>query len=202
MAHRYRVRTPEDGNLADPRDLMDNLNVLIGEFNGGLDADNIPETSISSGMILQGAFTAMSSNASTTDIDFKGETTEWRKKNHDGTVLQELTIITNVDALLEVHWSGTWERRASGGGTPVFADLADNDFEAFRVMVNGKEVARLQRSSRSRFLDSTYLVGAIPVQGGTHTVHVEIRQWQTTDAAHERHVTVDERELIAIAYKR
>lgn len=198
MAYRYRTRTPEDGDIADPRDLMENLAALVGEFNGGLDADNIPEKAISSSQILVGAFTNLVTSAITDDVDFDGETSEWRSANGDGgsagTALHELTITNNTDALLEVEWSATWQR---------VTDFDDDKAAAFRILVNGTEIARCQRSPRSRVNDHTYLVGTAPVQGGETTVTVQIKQWEDgTDKAHEETTTVKEREMIIRAYKR
>lgn len=198
MAYRYRTRTPENGDIADPRDLMENLAALVGEFNGGLDADNIPEKAISSSQILVGAFTNLVSSAITDDVNFAGETTEWRSVNGDGgsvgTTLHELTITNNTDTLLEVEWSATWTRQN-------FHE--DDEAAAFRILVNGTEIARCQRSPRSRAHDHTYLVGTAPVQGGETTVTVQIKQWEDgTDKAHGHTTTVKERELIIRAYKR
>ena len=197
MAQRYRERTPETGDIADPRDLMDNLSTLVGEFNGGLDADNLPDKCITNTMILQEAFIKIVSDASTASRTFDGSTTEWRSSDGSNTI-NELNITCNTDVLLEVEWSATWSRT---GSAP--ADYDDDDAAAFRVLVDGTEVARVMRSPRSRHQDHAYLVGTAPVQGGKHRISVEIRQWTFgSDEAHGKTTVVNERELIVRAFKR
>lgn len=198
MAQRYRVQTPQPGDIADPRDLMNNLSTLMGEFNGGLDADNIPETSVNSDMILHGSFVSITSQALTNSVSFNGETTEWRNINGASETINELDVNCNTDTLLEIEWSATWSRTGSGP-----ADYHDAHAAAFRVLVDGSEVARMMRSPRSRHQDHTYLVGVAPVQGGKHRISVEIRQWTfSSDQAHEQTTVINERELVVRGYKR
>ena len=198
MAFVYRKRTPESGDIAEPRDLMDNLATLIGEFNGGLDADNIPEKAIDHDQVLIGSFTKLVSNASTTTVTFSGETSEWVGTNSSGTVLHEQKITTNADALLEIEWSATWEN----AGTFV-----ESERTAYRVLVNGVEIARMVGSVRTREYHHTYLVGTAPVQGGQNTVSVQIRQFDLSNGGVLNQTgspttSVNERELIIRAYKR
>ena len=195
MAQRYRERTPETGDIADPRDLMDNLSTLVGEFNGGLDSTNLPDQTITSAMVLLNAFTQVTGDPQpSSSVAFDGETTEWRNKNDSGATINELDVTCNTDALLEIEWSATWSRTAS---------FDDADIEGFRVLVDGAVVAHMPRSPRSRSHDSAYLVGYAPVQGGTHRVSVEFRQFKKdTDSAHERTTVINERELIVRGYKR
>lgn len=201
MAFVYRKRTAESGDIAEPRDLMDNLAALIGEFNGGLDADNIQNKSITSAMVPDNAFIELFNDKRTTDITFDGSSTEWRKRdgvNTAGTDLHEETYTLPTDAMLEVEWGATWTRTGSSA-----SDFDDDDGLAFRLLCNGTEIARHQLSARSRSLDHTYMLGVCPVQGGKFTICVEIRQWTTgSDAAHEQSTTIKERELIVRAYKR
>jgi hypothetical protein len=199
MAQRYRERTPETGDIADPRDLMDNLSTLVGEFNGGLDSNNLPDQAITSAMVLLNAFTQVTGDPQdNSSVAFDGETTEWRNKNDSGATINELDVPCNTDTLLEVEWSATWSRTGSSA-----SDFDDAHIEGFRVLVDGTVVAHLPRSPRSRSHDSGYLVGYAPVQGGTHRVSVEFRQFRKdTDSTHNRTTVINERELVVRAYKR
>jgi hypothetical protein len=199
MAQRYRERTPETGDIADPRDLMDNLSTLVGEFNGGLDSNNLPDQAITSAMVLFNAFTQVTGDPQpSSSVAFDGETTEWRNKNDSGATINELDVPCNTDTLLEVEWSATWSRTGSSAG-----DYADGEMTAFRLLIDGAVVAHLPRSPRSRSHDSGYLIGHAPVQGGKHRVSVEIRQWVIdSDRAHEKTTVINERELVVRAYKR
>ena len=200
MAQRYRERTPQTGDIADPRDLMENLSTLVGEFNGGLDADNLPDRSITSAMVLQSAFTILVSQKGTNNPTFNGGTTEWRSTDDSSPALtiSEQTITCNTDAILEVEWSASWSRTGASA-----ADYDDDHAAAFRLLVDGAEIARLMRSPRARHHDQTYLVGTAPVQGGQHRITVEIRQWVfDSDKAHGKTTVINERELIVRAYKR
>ena len=197
MAQRYREKTPEEGDIADPRDLMDNLSTLVGEFNGGLDADNLPDECITSAMVMQGAFTAIVTQAPSTTPSFDGTTTEWRSSDGSNTI-NELDVTCNTDTLLEVEWSATWSRTGSSE-----ADFDDTHIEAFRVLVDGSVIAYMSTSPRSRSNDSAYLVGHATVQGGKHRVSVEFRQFKKdTGSAHKKTTVINERELVVRGYKR
>ena len=199
MAQRYREKTPEEGDIADPRDLMDNLSTLVGEFNGGLDADNLPDECITSAMVAAGAFTLVTGNPQpSSSVTFNGETTEWRNKNDSGATINELDVTCNTDTLLEVEWSATWSRTGSSE-----ADFDDTHIEAFRVLVDGSVIAYMSTSPRSRSNDSAYLVGHATVQGGKHRVSVEFRQFKKdTGSAHKKTTVINERELVVRGYKR
>ena len=199
MAQRYREKTPEEGDIADPRDLMDNLSTLVGEFNGGLDADNLPDECITSAMVAAGAFTLVTGNPQpSSSVTFNGETTEWRNKNDSGATINELDVTCNTDTLLEIEWSATWSRTGSSAG-----DYLDGEMTAFRLLIDGAVIAHLPRSPRSRSHDSGYLTGHARVQGGKHRVSVAIRQWVIgSDRAHEKTTVINERELVVRGYKR
>jgi len=59
MSFRYRERTVVDGEAIDPHDFNDNHNALIGEINGKLDRDNLPEKVIDKTFVPDNTFTTL-----------------------------------------------------------------------------------------------------------------------------------------------
>ena len=194
MPIRVRDATPEDGGIVAPDDVMQSLAVLIDEFNGSLDADNLPEKGITASMVASGAFAKIVPDQATAAVDFEGETTAWRATNNSGTGINTQTVTPDADALLEVEWSATWDRGSTSSET---------DLVAFRILVDGSEVARMPLSPGIRKHDSTYLHGEAQVTAGECVVTVEIKQWASgSDETTEETVTINERELLTTINKR
>jgi hypothetical protein len=210
MSYVYRQEYVETGNIIEPGWWNANQKEIAGEFNGGLDSDNLPLASISQTMLADNACnsitteTGSSSNAVTPSV----ETTDWQASDPGGDEIGSVTIECTVDALLIVEWSGEWQWDGISTAGSYVAGTYTEDSAEFRITVDGVEVATTGPLGDQRWKDATYLVAAHPVAPGPHTVTVWVRIAErafdglgVTDKA-TNSMTINNRELIITQRKR
>lgn len=204
MSLRYRVEYSESGDVLDPQVWNLNQNELSSEFNGGLDRDNIEEAIITEGMIVDNAFTRISSAPANTAFIPDAALRSWQVMDNTS-----LSLTMEQDCLLLCEWSGTWEW--DGVYTPsVSPDPYTEDAVAFRIVVDGVDVTAASQFFGSSIRKcSTYIVGATPVSAGAHVIQVECyiarvrdQDLRLAEEDVEGAVTINERELLVTERRR
>ena len=204
MSLRYPVDYNEEGDVLDPQVWNLNQNELVSEFNGGLDRDNILEAVIPEGMIVDNAFTRISSAPADTAFNPDASLRSWQTIPNTS-----LSLTMTQDCLLLCEWSGTWAWDAAY--TPsVSPDPYTEDAIAFRIVVDGVDVtAASQFFGSSIRRCSTYIVGATPVSAGAHVIQVECyiarvrdQDLRLAEEDVEGAVTINERELLVTERRR
>jgi len=199
MSFRYKTTFPSDDDIADPSDWVDSNAELAGEFNGGMDRDNLPESAVDGTHISDGTVAEVFSDPLfTASVNLPTKTTEW--VDGDGTtVIGRVAPTIDVDSVLDIVWSGTWNWNI-GGGYPL---AGESELLAIRLVVDGVEVARSPVHSDSRDYDSTTLYGNTVVGPGSPVVTVEFRTYRASgNGRAERTVSIDYGELIVEVLKR
>ena len=102
MSLRYRVEFSESGDVLDPQVWNLNQNELASEFNGGLDRDNILPAVIPEGMVVDNAFTRISSTPADTQFNPDDSLRSWQTIPNTS-----LSLTMTQDCLLLCEWSGT-----------------------------------------------------------------------------------------------
>jgi hypothetical protein len=180
MAYRYRQRIFESGDFLTPPDWNENLAELVGEFNGALDRDNVPESAITEPLVVNQAFNIEQRDGydGSEPAVISGDNMGWQDGD-DSFDIGVKVIDIQVDGVAVVEWSGWWFW--DDGLYPT--TLADDIAIKFQITVDGVSVAESGFSSANRFYDSTYIVGVIPVQAGRRTFRVQAMNADITDAA-------------------
>jgi len=166
MSLRYRVEYSESGDVIDPQVVNLNQNELASEFNGGLDRDNIEAAVFSEGMIVDNAFTRVSSAPASTAFTPDASLRSWQPMTNTS-----LSLTMPQDCMLLCEWSGTWtwDNTYAGGSAPYTEDAV-----AFRIVVDGVDVSGSSQFFGASIREcSTYIAGATPVSAGAHTIQVE-----------------------------
>jgi len=202
MSLRYRVEFSESGDVLDPQVWNLNQNELTSEFNGGLDRDNILPAVIPEGMIVNNAFTRISSAVSDTPFNPDDSLRSWQTIPNTS-----LSLTMAQDCLLLCEWSGTWAWDAAytAGSAPYTEDAV-----AFRIVVDGVDVTASSQFFGSSIKEcSTYIVGAAPVSAGAHVIQVECyiarvrdQDLRLAEEDVEGAVTINERELLVTERRR
>jgi hypothetical protein len=176
MSYVYRQEYVETGNIIEPGWWNANQKEIAGEFNGGLDSDNLPLASISQTMLADNACNSITTEtgSSANAVTLSVETTDWQSSDSGGDEIGSVTIECDVDALLIVEWSGEWEWSGTAAQGSFSASFAEDAIE-FRITVDGTEIAMTGPLGDQRWKDCTYLVGAQPVAPGPHTITVGAR---------------------------
>jgi hypothetical protein len=195
----HRPYTP---TLLDPQVWNLNQNELTSEFNGGLDRDNILPAVIPEGMIVNNAFTRISSASSDTPFNPDDSLRSWQTIPNTS-----LSLTMTQDCLLLCEWSGTWAWDAAytAGSAPYTEDAV-----AFRIVVDGVDVTAASQFFGASIKEcSTYIVGAAPVSAGAHVIQVECyiarvrdQDLRLAEEDVEGAVTINERELLVTERRR
>ena len=173
MSFRYRERTVVDGEAIDPHDWRENINALVGELNGKLDRDNIPERGIESRMVIQGTFNQVKQSTDTTTRDFKDANGDALKTVFD---VHEQSYDFDEDGVLTVHIGGTY----SIPNHSMPSALADDMLVNITCTVNGVTISNVRRISEHYQHSGFYAVGTYPVVAGS--VVIKIRARCTTES--------------------
>ena len=188
MAQEYRQNWDETGNVIDPSMWLEDNNVLAGEFNGGLDRDNIANNSIVAGDLPTAAIHVIrgggASNNSNTGYTPDRKLTDWQGGAGTGASgINLLTWTSGQDAHYDIHssvywsWNGAFSRVSAGtaANRPTDANPWTDTYDTvmFRITVNGVIVATAGPFDDGMEYDSVYMVGAIQLPAGTHTARVE-----------------------------
>lgn len=165
MAQVQLVQYLFDGVVLDPRDVMDNANVLARELNGFVDKDNVGEAQVGAAEVATGTFNTCGMTEATVFADSLavGETGQW----HDITELT--TTVTTDDGRL------TFDGWANYAVSSVFTANAQPAIE-FRLLIDGQVVAETGWISLFREKGVVLLVGSIAVDAGSH---VGVLQWRS-----------------------
>ena len=180
------ARTPiydENGDILAPEFFVESQAKLAGVFNSGLDRDNFGENDIASGEFTAAdrPFNAVHQNTSETTYPPDITLTSWQGADgNDGSGIHSETFTADADGLYLLYWSGAWSWSgaysfSTSGGAADRADTKDVvDTIRFRIVVDGSPVkgAMSLPFEDANEYHSTYLVGAIVLAQGTHTVGV------------------------------
>jgi len=170
MAFRYRQRTVEDGDIVVPDDFNVNQREFVGEFNGYLDRDNLPQGVIGTSLIAAQAFTEVKQSTKEANLVLVGDNIQF----HD---LISYTFNAEVDGLLTVDWSAYWEFAASSSASFLATATSTSETQVITVAmyINGTQVGMIYRSPDSRKKDAKVMYGALPVSAGNVTVTIRGR---------------------------
>ena len=198
MAFKYRQAFFQDGDIVDARDWNRNLTEYTEEFNGYLDRDNLPASAVTTAMIVSDACSQVETSAVSTDTTVSGEVATWQST--DGTTkFGEVSFTSDTDGLAIVEGSGTWEGNHSWTTT---AGASSESYFQVRLLVDGIQVAHMPRSTFTRLLDSSYMVGVIPLPAGNHVVSIEAVTRRALGGPSGPTLTLKERELFVWLRKR
>lgn len=164
MSLRYRQEYSEAGGVLDPQVININQNELVSEFNGGLDRDNLPDSSILETQIVNNAFTRISAAPADTAFLPNAALRSWQAIDNS-----TLTLTLPQDCLLICEWGGTW----IWGGAYTSGDYIAEDAVAFRITLDGIDVCVSHYFGASHAQNSTHIIGVSPASAGTHVIQVE-----------------------------
>jgi len=178
MSFRYRERTVVDGEAIDPYDLNENVNALVGELNGKLDRDNLPERAISENMIKNQVFNIINQETKTGNTDMIDSDGNTIATNFD---VHEVTYDFEEDGVLTVHIGGMTSRPNNSFAVSGVAMSQGDTLLNITCVVNGQVIANVRKIS-DNFQDyGFYAVGTAVVVAGSTTIKIRARL--TTDSA-------------------
>ena len=174
MAFIYRQNRVDTGDAIDPQDWLETQSAMVGEFNGNLDRDNLPENVITTEMIKNEQFNRIFYHRiePKNKVEVGIDQTNWRAP------FQTIEFDAPTDGVVIVHWGGTWNWALTSTlmshGSQTHHALP---FMAawFRVKVNGIVVSNSIMNSWFRKYDSTYMTGVLPVVPGRVVVDIQAR---------------------------
>jgi hypothetical protein len=169
MSFRYRERTVVDGEAIDPHDWRENINSLVGELNGKLDRDNIPERSIESRMVVQGTFNQVKQSTDSTIRDYKDDNGDALKTVYD---VHEVNYDFEEDGILTVHIGGTY----SIPNHNLISSRADDVLVQISCTVNGVTISNVRNLTEHLQHTGFYAVGTYPVIAGNASIKIRARQ--------------------------
>ncbi len=152
--NRYGMGFYETGDVLDMSLWVQDMALLAGEINGGLDRDNLPAATITAGEVTATtghAFNAQYNSPTETAFSEVITSTDWQSGTGTSTGANNLGISTWVstqDGHLDIAWSGEWHWTgayslvAAGAAKPDYTDTLDTI--AFRITVDGVVVAQSQ----------------------------------------------------------
>ena len=174
MAFRYRQRRVADGDIIVPDDFNEDQREFIGEFNGYLDRDNLPNNAITTSYIKANAFTKVMQKVVSTDRTqyltndeaINGGDTQFKD-------MMTYTFNADVDGMLCCDWSGEWEFWDSLSATSAIPTISAA--ATVIMLINGVQVGIIYRASDARERDTHVMYGAFPVSAGNVTVTIRAR---------------------------
>ena len=167
MSFRYRERTVVDGEAIDPHDWRENINSLVGELNGKLDRDNIPERSITTEMIKKETFNTV---LQSTIAGFRDMV------DSNGNALTSVFDVHIVeykfeeDGVLTVHMGGRFE-----SPNHTFPSSTDDIKINLTCTVNGVAISNVRNISGNCLHSGFYAVGTFPVVAGSVVIKIRCR---------------------------
>lgn len=168
MSFRYRERTVVDGEAIDPHDFNDNLNALVGELNGKLDRDNIPEKVIDKTLLPDHTFTTLIQ--STLD-----NTRSYDDQQYHTIHLREEQFAD--DGVLTVFMGGSYSLKrndmpeASGANGGKGSDIVFK----IRCVVNGQIISNVRNVSANYQSYGFYAVGTSVVVAGANDISIQMK---------------------------
>ena len=164
MSFRYRERTVVDGEAIDPHDWNENFNSLVGELNGKLDRDNLPERVIDTPQINLNVFNTITQSTLTNTRSFSDESI-------NDVHVKELDI--EEDGVMTVHMGGTYSLNANF--SDYATSIAAKEMVFVSCSINGTTVSNAPRLSCNYQTMSFYGVGTFPVIAGKVRVKISFR---------------------------
>jgi hypothetical protein len=161
---RYRTEFSETGDVLDPQAWNVNQNELTSEFNGGLDRDNLLAPAVFEGQIVNNAFTNIRYSAGVALFTPSTALRTWQRITGS-----YITGDFPQDCVIICEWGGTWTWGGAYLGT-----FNSEECVAFRIVVDGVDIATSHYFGESTISNSTSLVGAVPLSAGTHAIWAEI----------------------------
>lgn len=203
MSYVYRQRHVATADITDGSWWNANQNEFAGMFNGGLDRDNLAQNVITPAMLVSGACVKVTFEATNGPDLGVMTTTSWQ-------TLDTFDLTTEVDALVEVDWSGTWSWSGAAWSRTTTTDLLtyEVDTVAIRISINGVTLAESGPSDDQFVEDCLALIGNMPVSAGTYAVRVEYlvarRNYYDLGIAGicTNNITFNERTLISVERRR
>ena len=202
MAFRYRQRTVTDGDMIVPDDFNVNQREFVGEFNGYLDRDNLPQGVIGTDLITDQAFVEVRQKTRDTAVQLVGNSVQFRD-------VLTYSFTAEVDGMLTVDWSARWKFSSPYSATVTQGSATQTQVLSIGMYVNGLLAGFLYRSSDARSDDSKVIYGAMPVSAGNVEVKVRGRFFQLNhtdpqvmNAGAENNVSIMNQILVMIFRKR
>lgn len=165
MSFRYRERTVVDGEAIDPHDFNENLNALVGELNGKLDRDNIPEKVIDKSFLPDKTFTTLLQSTLTNARSFNDQqfnTIHLRTEDFED------------DGVLTVFMGGTYSLQGNDMPEPSTTNGSDILFK-IRCVLNGEVISNVRDISANYQASGFYAVGTGVVLAGTNDISIQIK---------------------------
>lgn len=200
MSFRYRKEWGESGDLAVRRLWNENMAEMAGAFTR-LDRENLPVDAIPAANIANNTFTTFASLGHTASATLSGSSTRWIRSVSSAELLY-VTITMPSDGMLIANLSMTWAwlGSASGGWS---SSTVESGMLSWRLVLDGREIARAPRHSIIRGKDSTHLVGSSIVSAGPHEIWMETQSWTDPGfAAQGVDYELRERELVVMGRTR
>lgn len=172
MSYVYRQEHRANADVLDPRWWNLNQSELLGEFNGGLDRDNMPPNVVTEAMCGSKVFLDADSSILNGTWAPDPLVVTWQAFNPTGGG-GTVPVNAAVDACLEIDfsaswsWNGAYSQAASGATFTV-------DTVSVRVLLNGVTVAESGPSEDKADRDNVAILGTIPVGPGDYEVTVEV----------------------------
>lgn len=200
MGQRYVQEYDENANVIDPTFWLENHNTYAGEFNGGLDRDNLPQATIAAAEVNGRPFTVVHGDGTATGFSPDQTNTDWQGGAGTGASgIDAYTWTAAQDAHYDAHvsvawtWGGgavpSWVQTGTAGDRPTATapqvDIVDTI--SFRLTVDGVVLAVAGPFDDTASEWATYLIGSIQLPAGTHTLKLECatfrRKWQESGPA-------------------
>tara|TARA_Y100000114_G_scaffold48404_1_gene44080 strand:+ start:1698 stop:2294 length:597 start_codon:yes stop_codon:yes gene_type:complete len=165
MSFRYRERTVVDGEAIDPHDFNENLNALVGELNGKLDRDNIPEKVIDKSFLPDNTFTTLLQSTLTNARSFNDQqfnTIHLRTEDFED------------DGVLTVFMGGTYSLQGNDMPEPSTGTGSDILFK-IRCVLNGQVISNVRDISANYQASGFYAVGTGVVVAGTNDISIQMK---------------------------
>lgn len=214
------VYTPlydENGNIIDPTVFTQGAGVFAGVLNSEMDRDNLPINTIDAGELSGDIFTMSPANlAFNTEDDWLPDmdVTGWQNGTGTTTGSTNLGILSwtaEQDAHYDVHWSGSWfwdgaYSWATAGSRPDRTDTFDTI--RLRITIDGINIGMAGPFEDGADYASTYMIGAIQLPAGAHTLKIEcqvvrrIAQNGEEDGICTNNVTFTDRTVMVIGRMR
>tara|TARA_R100000808_G_C2149643_1_gene158103 strand:+ start:3008 stop:3589 length:582 start_codon:yes stop_codon:yes gene_type:complete len=165
----------EDGDIVVPDDFNVNQREFVGEFNGYLDRDNLPQGVIGTSLIAAQTFTEVKQSTKEAVVTLSGNSIQFHE-------LMSYSFNAEVDGLLTVDWSSNWEFSPSFSEQTTQTNSTVTTATTVTMDINGVQVGMIYRSSDARKQDAKVMYGALPVSAGNVTVTIRGRYFALNHA--------------------
>lgn len=211
MGQRYAPLFGENNDIIAPDFFVQGMADLAGEFNAGLDRDNLPSATITSADLTANVFFETFYAATDTAYVPDMESTSYQNGTGTTTGANNLGILSldlAQDAQVDVHWSATWSWDGSWSevGDGVRPERTNTvDTVTMQIDVDGNAAAPLGPFEDGASYNSVYGVASFQLPAGPHTLRVRVQavrivvQSMQEDGVCTNNVTFGSRALLAVA---